>query len=188
MPAAEVRRRDGRRAGAVVLVAILGACTLADRPPPAPGGGDGAPSASGLRAVSGTVAVTADSVNLRAGPGTGYTVIGGARRGDRLAVLDRRGAWLEIRRPRGSAWIAARLTGPPEGTRRSAPAGEETAENPLMAPPLPETARQLDGEAGPTPDEAIEQAAGAPSGDPSPSSPTEAVDPLEDEAGTLPNF
>ena len=187
MPAAEVRRRAGRQAGAVVLVAILGACTLADRPPPAPGGGDGAPTASGTRAVSGTVAVTADSVNLRAGPGTGYAVIGGARRGDRLAVLGRRGAWLEIRRPRGSAWIAARLTGPPEGTR---PAGEETAENPLMAPPppLPETARQPEGEAGPTPDEAMEQAAGAPTGDPPPPAPTEAVDPLEDDAGTLPNF
>ena len=55
--------------------------------------------------------VTADRVNLRAGPGTGHAVLGQAQLGERLVPLsDTNADWIEVRRSGGStAWIFARF-------------------------------------------------------------------------------
>jgi hypothetical protein len=54
------------------------------------------------------VEVTAATVNLRSGPGTNYSRVGQASRGQTFAVIARNGNgdWLQIQRPNGnSAWV-----------------------------------------------------------------------------------
>ena len=70
------------------------------------GGGMLCPSAVG----DGKVRVTADSVNLRAGPGKNYEVVAQAALGDVLAAGTREGDWLEVAVPAGtSLWIYGEL-------------------------------------------------------------------------------
>jgi uncharacterized protein YraI len=58
------------------------------------------------------VVVTGSVVNLRAGPGTGYQVLGSAGRGDTLRVTGGTDDWYRVYIPERSmfAWIYADLT------------------------------------------------------------------------------
>jgi len=50
--------------------------------------------------------VTAKALNLRAGPGTSYSVIDWLRAGDVLTVTQDRGGWLQVIDPSGAAgWV-----------------------------------------------------------------------------------
>lgn len=55
--------------------------------------------------------VKATSVNLRAGPGTQYNVVGHARYGDVLRTNRRQGDWVQVQHPsgKGAAWVASEL-------------------------------------------------------------------------------
>ncbi len=59
-------------------------------------------------AVACTATVNIASVNLRSGPGTGYTTLGSAGQATQLAVggVNREGGWLLVKGPNGTAWIA----------------------------------------------------------------------------------
>jgi curli biogenesis system outer membrane secretion channel CsgG len=53
-----------------------------------------------------TTHVAWNSVNLREGPGTGYKVIGNAKKGTSLIILDANGDWLRVRLKNGrTAWV-----------------------------------------------------------------------------------
>ncbi|AHV99108.1 N-acetylmuramoyl-L-alanine amidase [Paenibacillus sabinae] len=54
-----------------------------------------------------TATVTADSLRIRSGPGTGYEAVGSLKARDVVTVLSRRSGWLSIRTASGAAgWIA----------------------------------------------------------------------------------
>lgn len=58
-----------------------------------------------------TTRVTWDFVNLREGPGPGYKVIGNAKKGTSLKVLEANGDWLHVRLENGSkAWVSKSAT------------------------------------------------------------------------------
>jgi curli biogenesis system outer membrane secretion channel CsgG len=58
-----------------------------------------------------TTQVAWDSVNLREGPGTGYKVVGNAKKGTSLKVLEANGDWLRVRLENGStAWVSKSAT------------------------------------------------------------------------------
>ncbi len=58
-----------------------------------------------------TTQVAWDSVNLREGPGTGYKVIGHAKKGTSLVILDSNGDWLRVRLENGrTAWVSKSAT------------------------------------------------------------------------------
>ena len=67
--------------------------TPAQSPPPSP---VSAPS---------QIEVTADGVNIRGGPGTGYSVVGRADSGNRFNLLDKSGDWYKIAVGGGSGWV-----------------------------------------------------------------------------------
>lgn len=82
-------------------------CAATDGQPPAP---------SGLLPDYDAV-VTADSANLRAGPGTGYAIIGKVTRGERVGITGRSpdGEWVAVRILRDDAaegWLALFLLEP----------------------------------------------------------------------------
>jgi len=134
-----MRARRAERAGRLALLTgavLLAACAAPQHQAPRATGAAAAPA---VRPTIERVVVTATSVNLRAGPGTSNPVVGGARRGTPLEVIDRRGGWLEVRRGAGSAWIAARLTGPPGGRRVPGPDPDAPELPPIVgdAPPPP---------------------------------------------------
>lgn len=56
-----------------------------------------------------TLTITPASVNLRSGPGTGYSIVGYGFAGDVFTVTARHtsGLWFQIERDRGQAWVAA---------------------------------------------------------------------------------
>ena len=59
-----------------------------------------------------TAIVNVDRLNVRSGPGTGYTILGKALTGDSLTLSGRNsdGSWLEVEYPAGSGkqgWVAA---------------------------------------------------------------------------------
>ena len=57
-----------------------------------------------------TAVVTADTLNVRGGPGTGYGVIQQTVNGDRLPVLDKSGDWVKVKLSSGaSGWVAGWL-------------------------------------------------------------------------------
>lgn len=69
------------------------------KPPPAPQKVAPPPRAR-------TTHVAWDSVNLREGPGTGYKVIGNAKKGASLIVVDSNGDWLRVRLENGrKGWV-----------------------------------------------------------------------------------
>jgi len=55
------------------------------------------------------VRVTADSLNVRTGPGPNYKIMTRARRGTLLVVLNRRGGWIQVKVPGGrrSGWVSS---------------------------------------------------------------------------------
>ena len=72
-----------------------------------------------------TTRVAWDSVNLRQGPGTNYKVIGNAKKGTSLKILEVNGDWLRVRLENGStAWVSKMATSeapkpPPAATSTS---------------------------------------------------------------------
>ncbi|MEW6192706.1 MAG: SH3 domain-containing protein [Bacillota bacterium] len=65
------------------------------------------------RAEAAAVAVTGDIVNLRSGPGTGYSKVGEVSRGTQLAVVGQSGGWYRVQLQTGTlAWIAGWLVKP----------------------------------------------------------------------------
>ncbi len=86
-----------------------GAPAAAGRPAVAPAS---APAAVPV-AASGAVVVKPDTLNVRSGPGTTYSVVFGARSGERLTVLEQSGSWIRIRSEAGQeGWVAGWLTEP----------------------------------------------------------------------------
>lgn len=71
---------------------------------------------------SGTATVTASSLRIRGGPGTGFEVLGSLQSGDSVTVLLRRDGWVRIRKANGEAgWVAGQyITG---GSIRSSSTG-----------------------------------------------------------------
>jgi curli biogenesis system outer membrane secretion channel CsgG len=68
-----------------------------------------------------TTQVAWDSVNLREGPGTGYKVIGNAKKGTSLKILEVDGDWLRVRLENGStAWVSKLATSEAPKPRPSA--------------------------------------------------------------------
>jgi curli biogenesis system outer membrane secretion channel CsgG len=58
-----------------------------------------------------TTKVAWDSVNLREGPGTGYKVIGTAKKGSSMKILEANGEWLHIRLENGrTGWVSISAT------------------------------------------------------------------------------
>ncbi|HYA89943.1 MAG TPA: SH3 domain-containing protein [Thermodesulfobacteriota bacterium] len=58
-----------------------------------------------------TTKVAWDSVNLREGPGTGYKVIGTAKKGTFLKILEANGDWLHVRLENGrTGWVSILAT------------------------------------------------------------------------------
>lgn len=92
---------EGARAGATLL--LLGEAILTDAAgPPLPE--TAAPATCQVISLA--------SANLRAGPGTGYDIAGGALEGQPLTVIGQNeaGDWLRLRDDPGELWIAADLT------------------------------------------------------------------------------
>lgn len=56
--------------------------------------------------------VAANGLNLRRGPGTGHAIVATLPRGTRLEVLDRQGAWLEVRAGARRGWLHGAFTSP----------------------------------------------------------------------------
>ena len=86
--------------------------------------------------AGGRVTVSGDVVNVRGGPGTGYTVVAQATRGQVLSVQGKSGDWVRVQLPGGkTGWIASWLvadassatggTDPSGGAGGSAPAGAD---------------------------------------------------------------
>jgi uncharacterized protein YgiM (DUF1202 family) len=54
----------------------------------------------------GTVRVTAKVLNLRAGPGPNFKIVGSVSRGTLLKAIEFRGGWIRVRRPSGVVgWV-----------------------------------------------------------------------------------
>lgn len=91
----------------VLPLLLLAAC--AAPPPPAPAPAPPAPAsapAQGEEREIGSVRVNASTLNVRAS--ANGEVIGQARRGERLAVLEDAGDWLRVRRADGtSGWVSS---------------------------------------------------------------------------------
>ena len=75
-----------------------------------------------------TVVVTADTLNVRAGPGTSYKVVAQVKRGTVLTVLERSqlGDWLKVRTPAQIVgWVSARYVAP--GPATGGPSSSQTS-------------------------------------------------------------
>ncbi|MEW6173125.1 MAG: SpoIID/LytB domain-containing protein [Bacillota bacterium] len=74
-------------------------------PPPA--------SDRGGNSAGGQVLVAQDVINLRSGPGTGYSIVGRTTKGQKLISLGKQGDWYKVSLSGGkSAWIAGWLVKP----------------------------------------------------------------------------
>lgn len=72
--------------------------------------GSGSAAASSVKSTAGgsTATVTADSLRIRRGPGTGYPMIGSLKARDTVTVLLRQDGWARIRTASGEVgWVAA---------------------------------------------------------------------------------
>lgn len=59
-------------------------------------------------ASSGTAVVTASSLRIRSGPGTGYEVVGSLQSGNKVTLLLRQGEWSRVRTAGGTAgWVSS---------------------------------------------------------------------------------
>jgi uncharacterized protein YraI len=61
-------------------------------------------AASPLLALAGTVEVTASALNLRSGPGTNYSVVTTASRGQRYESVSSSGSWTQLRASGRTVW------------------------------------------------------------------------------------
>lgn len=67
--------------------------------PPASGSNNGGTAAK-------TATINASSLNIRSGPGTGYTLVGSAAKGDKVTVLEQSGDWSKIKNSAGvTGWV-----------------------------------------------------------------------------------
>jgi uncharacterized protein YgiM (DUF1202 family) len=85
-------------------------------------------------------AVASKKVNLRAGPGENYGVVGTLNKGDSLQALDTKGEWTQIQAPTNAyAFIAAQYLKQEEGTAGTTVAGTTpTPETPTTTTAMPE--------------------------------------------------
>lgn len=83
-------------------------------PEAAPEGGTDVAAAGGAaNGANGLRLVTGDRVNMRAGPGTGFEVVGQLVAGQRAEVLEAEGNWLRVRGEGGAeGWMSARFLAP----------------------------------------------------------------------------
>ncbi len=98
-------------AAATATAAAAPPAAAAD-PAAAPSAADPAAAAPSAAEITGpALTVTVEGANLRAGPGTGYPVVGVLYREETAALLGRNqaGDWLQLQRPDGPAWIFAPL-------------------------------------------------------------------------------
>ena len=78
-----------------------------------------------------TTRVTWDSVNLRKGPGTSYQVIGNAKKGTFLKIIEVDGDWLRVRLEDGStAWVSKMATSEAPKPPSSRPSTSTTSDTP----------------------------------------------------------
>jgi len=65
--------------------------------------------ADSAEAASPVVRVTADSLNVRSGPGTNFPIMTEVRRGTLLVVLNRREGWVRVKLAGGSrnGWVSS---------------------------------------------------------------------------------
>ncbi|AIQ71122.1 N-acetylmuramoyl-L-alanine amidase [Paenibacillus graminis] len=81
--------------------------TAAAAPRTAAGAASVKTSSQSSGSAGGTAQVTASSLRIRGGPGTGYKVLGSLKEGDSVTVLLRQGDWARIRTASGEVgWIA----------------------------------------------------------------------------------
>ncbi|MEK3838353.1 MULTISPECIES: N-acetylmuramoyl-L-alanine amidase [unclassified Paenibacillus] len=82
-------------------------------------------------ASSGTAVVTASSLRIRSGPGTGYEVVGSLQSGNKVTLLLRQGEWSRVRTAGGTVgWVSSGyLSG---GTVRSASTISSNSQTPSV--------------------------------------------------------
>jgi uncharacterized protein YraI len=93
-----------------------------------------APTSTALAAL--TVRVTSSTLNMRAGPGTGFPQQGQVRKGEQMAVLERNAAgdWIRVRTEGGmEGWVSAGLTDL-GGAAASVPLAQNLPPAPTAAP------------------------------------------------------
>ena len=74
------------------------------------------PTAGTTTTVNGTVTVTADSVNIRSGPGTNFPVVTKVKKNVTLTVKEQAFGWYKVVLADGTTgWIASWLVGAPKG-------------------------------------------------------------------------
>jgi len=81
--------------------------TPAPTPTPSP-----TPEPTPTPAASETRQVAANGLNLRRGPGSNHPILSTLRRGTRLEVLARQGAWLQVRAGARQGWLHGAFTAP----------------------------------------------------------------------------
>ena len=171
MRMADRRKAPGLRATVFVLALALAGCEqLPDLPdlPDLGFGGSSASSGAGGgggwvsgRTPIGSVTVSGNQVNLRAGPGTRFAVVGSASSGRRFDVLRRTGGWIEVVRGERTAWIAEELTsdagaastGTGVVTEETTPASSARESGPAILPDLETPAPPASNEAADAPAE-----------------------------------
>lgn len=84
-------------------------------------------SSGSSSAKSSALTVQADSLRMRKGPGTSYTVVGGLYRGEAVTVMDRDGDWVKVKTPDGQqGWVAAQYIGEGSGSGSSSGASSSS--------------------------------------------------------------
>ncbi|EXX85239.1 N-acetylmuramoyl-L-alanine amidase, partial [Paenibacillus darwinianus] len=72
--------------------------------------------ARSVRKAADTVAVTADTLRLRSGPGLKYRMVGGLKRGDQLSVREQSDDWLRVVAAGvGEGWVSNRFVAASDG-------------------------------------------------------------------------
>lgn len=78
------------------------------------------------------VSVTASLLNLRGGPGTGFSVTGQLPKGELLAVLAEEGSWLRVARLNGTlGWVSASYTAPADAQPGTPPSSPPVTTSPV---------------------------------------------------------
>ncbi len=129
------QHRLGRQA--VMLVALLIGAICGPLAPAALAAGQ-EPQTLALADAPAQVIVGVPVLNVRAGPGTTYAIVGRTTAGTALNVQGRSAAgdWLQVRTPDGATgWVSAQLVGPADNSASStaAPAGSPTR---IVAPTI----------------------------------------------------
>ncbi|MDF2635831.1 MAG: hypothetical protein K0R78_2705 [Pelosinus sp.] len=87
--------------------------------------GPGIPQTAGtMMGASGTATITANSVNIRTGPGTNFPVVTKLNKGDTVTIKDQAFGWYKVVISGGTTgWVASWLADTGTGTMPSAPKG-----------------------------------------------------------------